>query len=84
VPADLISSINSTKKLITIEEHAGECGLRETISYHIMNELKHPIKMLALSAGGYPSGKYGDQKFHQAENNLGGEGLVKEVTGFIA
>jgi transketolase C-terminal domain/subunit len=83
VPADLVHSINSTKKLITIEEHAGECGLRETLSYHIMNELHHPIKMLSLSASGYISGKYGDQKFHQAENNLGGEGLKLQLESFL-
>jgi transketolase len=83
VPLELIESINSTQKLITIEEHSGECGLRETLSYHIMNHLHGPIKMLALSANGYPSGKYGDQKFHQAENNLGGDGLKQQLESFI-
>ena len=83
IPAELIQSVNATGKLITIEEHAGECGLRETLSYHIMNGLTRPIKMLALSANGYISGKYGDQKFHQAENNLGGDGLLKELSSFL-
>jgi transketolase len=83
IPAQLIESVNATKKLITIEEHGGECGLRETLSYHIMNQLNSPIKMLALSASGYISGKYGDQKFHQAENNLGGEGLKQQLSSFI-
>ena len=83
IPAALIDSINSTKKLITIEEHAGECGLRETLSYHIINQLNSPIKMLALSASGYISGKYGDQKWHQAENNLGGEGLKQQLQAFM-
>ena len=83
IPAELIQSVNTTGKLITIEEHAGECGLRETLSYQIMNDLTRPIKILALSANGYISGKYGDQKFHQAENNLGGEGLLKELSSFL-
>jgi transketolase C-terminal domain/subunit len=83
LPAELISSINATQKLITIEEHAGECGLRETLAYHLLNSLTSNIKILALSANGYPSGRYGDQKFHQAENNLGGEGLVKELAAFL-
>jgi transketolase len=39
LPAELISSINATQKLITIEEHNGECGLRETLSYHLINHL---------------------------------------------
>lgn len=83
LPAELISSVNATQKLITIEEHAGECGLRETLAYHLLNSLTSNIKILALSANGYPSGRYGDQKFHQAENNLGGDGLVKELAAFL-
>lgn len=83
LPNELVSSINATQKLIAIEEHNGECGLRETLSYHLMNELTSNIKILSLAASGYPSGKYGDQKFHQAENNLGGEGMLKELNAFL-
>ncbi len=83
LPNELISSINATQKLITIEEHNGECGLRETLSYLLMNHLTSNIKILSLVASGYPSGKYGDQKFHQAENNLGGDGLMKELNAFL-
>lgn len=83
LPAELIATVNSTKKLITIEEHRGEGGLRETLSYHLMNHLTTPVKFLSLSASGYPSGKYGDQKWHQAENNLAGEGLKQQVEAFI-
>jgi transketolase len=83
LPDELVASVNKSKKLITIEEHNGECGLRETLSYHLMNRLTGAIKMLSLAAKGYPSGKYGDQKWHQAENNLGGEGLRTEVASFV-
>lgn len=83
LPAELVSSINATQKLITIEEHTGECGLRETLAYHLLNSLTSNIKILTLSANGYPSGRYGDQKFHQAENNLSGEGMVKELAAFL-
>jgi len=83
LPNDLIAGINRSHKLITIEEHRGEGGLRETLSYHLMNHLTQPIKLLSLAANGYPSGKYGDQKWHQAENNLGGEGLKAALTQFL-
>jgi transketolase len=83
IPAELLTSINTTKKLVIIEEHRGEGGLRETFSYHLMNNMTSPVKLLSLSASGYPSGKYGDQKWHQAENNLGGEGLKKQIEAFI-
>jgi transketolase len=83
LPVELIEAVNRTGKLITIEEHQGECGLRETLSYHLINHLDSGIKLLALSANGYPSGKYGDQKFHQAENCLGGESMEKAISEFL-
>ena len=75
--------LNETKKLIVIEEHQGECGLRETLSYHLTNSLNTSIKILSLSASGYPGGKYGDQKFHQEENKLAGENLEKALRTFL-
>ncbi len=83
LPEELIRSINVSKKLITVEEHRGECGLRETLSYHLMNELTTSIKMLSLAAAGYPSGRYGNQKWHQEENNLAGKGLSDALQHFI-
>ena len=84
IPNALLSSINSSRKLVVMEEHNGECGLRETISYHLMNHLVSPIRILSLSAHGYPSGKYGDQKWHQHENNLGGAGMEEAVRKFLS
>lgn len=83
LPEELVSSINLVKKLITVEEHYGECGLRETLSFHLMNKLESPIKMHAISAKGYPSGKYGNQNFHQKENNLVGDGLTASLESFF-
>ena len=83
IPAELIQSLNETKKLIVIEEHVGECGLRESVSYHIMNHLNTSIKILSLFAKGYPSGKYGDQKWHQRENSLDGEGMTNDINKFL-
>jgi transketolase len=83
VPPRLIEAINKTKKLIVIEEHNGECGLRETLSYHILNSLTSSIKILSLSAKGYPSGRYGDQKWHQEENGLSGKSLDDNLKNFL-
>jgi transketolase len=83
IPAELIQSINSTRKLIVMEEHNGECGLRETLSFHLMNHLSTPIRLLSLSAKGYPSGRYGDQRWHQEENGLGGERMIRDLDEFL-
>jgi transketolase len=84
LPPALVHSANSKRKVIIIEEHTGECGLRETISYHIMNHLTTPIKILSLSANGYPSGRYGDQKWHQQENGLGGPVMEQKLESFLS
>ncbi len=83
IPQELIQSVNETRKLIVVEEHNGECGLRETLSYHLMNHLHTSIKILSLSAKGYPSGKYGDQKWHQQENGLDGENMINSLSKFL-
>lgn len=83
VPGELVASVNRSKKLITIEEHNGECGLRETLSYHLMNQLTEPIQLKSFSAHGYPSGRYGDQKWHQEENSLAGAPLAAQVAAFV-
>lgn len=83
LPADLVSAINTTRKLITIEEHQGQCGMHEAIASLLLGQLTQPITFKPLYAKGYPSGRYGDQKWHQAENGLGGESLLNEVKAFL-
>ncbi len=83
LPTELIESVNKTQKLITMEEHSGQCSLRESLSFLIMNHLKGAIKIESLFASGYVSGTYGNQLFHQSENNLAGEGLSRKVEKFL-
>ena len=83
MPDALISKINSTKKLITIEEHQGQCGMHECLASLLLNKLTTQISFKPLYARGYPSGRYGDQKWHQSENGLGGESLLRVVTAFL-
>ena len=84
MPDALVAKINNTKKLLTIEEHQGQCGMHECLASLLLNKLTSPITFKPLYAKGYPSGRYGDQKWHQAENGLGGEPLVKEVSELLA
>lgn len=83
IPDELAASVQRCGKLITIEEHRGECGLRETLSYHLINRVSSAFKILSLAANGYPSGKYGDQRWHQEENNLAGENLNRVLSDFL-
>ena len=83
IPAALIENIEQTGKVIFMEEHYGEGGMRETLSYHLLSSLSKPVQVLSLSAQGYASGKYGSQKWHQEENGLSGKLFTDNIAGFL-
>ncbi len=83
LPPDLINSIKEKKKLLVIEEHAGQCGLNEAIAGKLLNTLDGHIEFRSLSAAGYPSGKYGSQSWHQQESGLAGKALEKQVREWL-
>ncbi|MDP1728146.1 MAG: transketolase C-terminal domain-containing protein [Bacteroidota bacterium] len=86
LPIELIESINHSAKVLTIEEHYAAGGIGELVASHI---LKNPtikntdLKFDSLCARGYPSGNYGDQKWHQEENSLGGKALENTLKQFF-
>jgi len=84
LPQELIKRIEEVGNVMTIEEHAQECGLNETIAAHILKHTNKPVRFHSVAAKGYISGKYGNQTFHQEENNLAGEGLHQEVLSALA
>ncbi len=84
MPEALVAKINSTGKLLTIEEHQGQCGMHETLASLLLGKITTPLTFKPLYAKGYPSGRYGDQKWHQAENGLGGEPLTKTLSEFVS
>ncbi len=83
VPAALLQQISAVQRVITLEEHQGQCGLHETLASLLLKELKVPITYNTLFAAGYPSGNYGSQQWHQEENNLAGTNLQNRIAEFL-
>jgi transketolase len=83
IPAELIQSINTTKKLLTIEEHVAAAGLGEMIAVACMHKLTSAIQFQSLHIQGYLSGKYGSQHWHLEENNLAGTNLQNQLQAFL-
>lgn len=79
LPAELSERIKEIKNVLTIEEHAGECGMNELIAKLILKSGAGPIRYNSLFAKGYISGRYGDQKWHLAENGMHGEALEQNI-----
>jgi transketolase len=84
LPAAFCESVKMKKKVLTIEEHYEQGGLNEALAGLLLKKMKQTgITFKSLSAQGYPSGKYGSQKWHQEENKLEGQGLKRAVEEFI-
>jgi len=83
IPAELAVSLAQKRRLITIEEHYRACGLGEALSYSLLKSGLAPQSLLCLSAAGYPSGRYGSQRFHQEESGLSGQPLAALVERFL-
>ncbi len=79
IPDELAASIKEKRRVITIEEHYLACGLGEALSYLFLKSRVVPESLLCLSAAGYPSGRYGSQRFHLEESGLAGQALVSRI-----
>lgn len=79
VPAELAASISEKRRVITLEEHYRAGGLGEALSHLFLTSGVVPASLTSLCAVGYPSGRYGSQRWHQEENGLAGPGLVSRL-----
>ncbi len=83
IPADLIASIREKRCVVTIEEHYRACGLGEALSYLFLSQGVVPQSFTCLYALGYPTGRYGSQRWHQEESGLAGQGLRERLQKVI-
>ena len=83
IPADLLASIEEKQRLVIIEEHYRACGLAEALSYLLLKQGVCPRDFISLHATGYPSGRYGSQRWHQEESELAGGGLRLQLQRVI-
>lgn len=79
LPAELSASIEEKRRVITIEEHYRCCGLGEALSYLLLTSGVVPKSLTCLHAAGYPSGRYGSQRWHQEESGLRGRPLAARL-----
>src|SRR3954470_3703200 len=65
IPADLVASLEEKQRVVIIEEHYRACGMAEAVSYLLLRQGVCPRSFTSLHASGYPSGRYGSQRWHQ-------------------
>lgn len=83
IPGELAASIREKRCVITMEEHYRSCGLGEALSCLLLASGVVPKSMVCLHAAGYPSGRYGSQRWHQEESGLRGPRLASRLEKII-
>jgi transketolase len=83
IPADLTASIREKRRVVTIEEHRGACGLGEALSHVLLTRAVFPESFTGLHAHGYPTGRCGSQRWHQEECGLAGAALFSHLEHVI-
>lgn len=78
VPAALLANI-ADRPVVTLEEHYGPGGLGEALSHLFMTRGLSPRSFTSICASGYPSGRYGSQRWHQEESGLAGPKLLARL-----
>jgi transketolase len=79
IPPELAASIHAKRRVISMEEHYRSCGLGEALSHAFLTSGVIPQTLSCLHAAGYPSGRYGSQRWHQEESGLAGSALVTRL-----
>jgi transketolase len=83
IPAELVASIKEKRRVVTIEEHYRACGLGEALSHLLLTSRVVPESLVCLHAAGYPSGRYGSQRWHLEESGLTGKPLASRLQEIV-
>jgi len=75
IPSELAASIEEKGRVVTVEEHYRGGGLAEALSYALLTSGVRVRSLSCLHAAGYPSGRYGSQRWHWEESGLAGPRL---------
>ncbi len=76
---EIFVSIRKTQKLLVVEEHSGVGGLGEKLFSILGKRNLSSGNFVHLFAKGYLSHLYGNHAFHQKENELDPEGILKNI-----
>jgi len=80
IPDAFLDDLARSLKLLVVEEHVAQGGVGSMIARALLERGRAPERFVTRSAQGYPSGKYGSQKFHRKESGLDSAAIVEVIT----
>jgi len=84
LPPALLQELEVAKKCLVVEEHVAAGGAGEALAAAMLGTLHTPVRFEHLFARGYPSGRYGSQRWHLEESSLAGASLARAIHAFCA
>ena len=70
LPEELLSDLKKSSRVTIAEEHVAHGSAGHALSMALLQLNCSPTSLRHVTARGYPSGRYGSQKFHRAECGL--------------
>ena len=70
LPEELWRDLRASHRLVIAEEHVAQGSVGRMLSMLLLQGGSRPMKVHHATALGYPSGRYGSQKFHRLECGL--------------
>ena len=70
VPEEFLADVGATGRLLVVEEHVAVGGFGQQLAARLLEAGRAPGWFRHRAALGYPSGRYGSQKFHRRECGL--------------
>lgn len=79
-PAVFLDDLARSRRLLVLEEHVARGGIAALVARTLVEYGCAPTRFASRSARGYPSGRYGSQKFHRHECGLDPASVVQFLT----
>ncbi|MDR3637131.1 MAG: hypothetical protein P4L84_25230 [Isosphaeraceae bacterium] len=76
-PVEFLDDLARSRRLLVLEEHVARSGVASLVARALVEYGHAPARFAARSARGYPSGRYGSQKFHRRECGLDPASIVQ-------
>lgn len=67
---EFLDDLQQSNRLLIVEEHVAQGGLGRMLAEWLLIHGRAPRWFRTCSAQGYPSGRYGSQRFHRQESGL--------------
>ncbi len=79
IPGDFLDDVRRSPHLMVVEEHVANGGVGEQLARQLLLLGVAPARFSHRCATGYPSGRYGSQRFHRRECGLDTAGILAAI-----